>query len=165
MTSAVKVNGKRLYAYQHDNQEVELPVRDIYVHEIGLKEIYPDGFSFACKVSSGTYIRALARDILVKLGIIGCISELRRTAVDEIDVSECQSLEELLSGKIVTHDIYDLLSKRYETIDYPDPSVILNGKRICVDSDAPQIFVTHGREALAIYEKDGEEYKCQRGLW
>ena len=165
MTSAVKINGKRLYVYQHENQEVELPVRDIYVHEIVLKEIHPDGFSFTCKVSSGTYIRALARDILEKLGLIGCVSELRRMAVDEISIDDCQTLDEIQNGNYVTHDLYELLSARYETLDYPDPAIIMNGKRIKIESDASQIFIAHGKESLAIYEKDGEEYRCQRGLW
>ena len=165
ITSAIKVHGKRLYAYQHENKEVELPVREIMIHEICLKELYEDGFSFACKVSSGTYIRALARDILKKLDLIGCISELRRTAIDEITIGDCQSLDEILNGDLITHDLYDLLSRRYETIDYPDPSVILNGKRITADSEAAQLLIAHDKEVLAIYVKDGKEYRCQRGLW
>ena len=50
MTSAISVNGKRLYQYQREGKEVELPVRDINVYEIELLEMFDDGFSFRSKV-------------------------------------------------------------------------------------------------------------------
>ena len=165
LTSAVKVEGKKLYQYQLENREVELPVRDITVHDIRLTAIQDDGFSFDVKVSSGTYIRALVRDILEKLGQIGCVSELRRTAVDDITIAQCNSLDDILKGSYVSHDLYDILSKKYETIDYPDTEAIYNGKKISVQSDKEQILIVHEKEVLAIYEKDGEIYRCLRGLW
>ncbi len=165
MTSAIKVEGKKLYRYQLENREVELPVRDITVHDIRLSAIHDDGFSFDVKVSSGTYIRALARDILEKLGQIGCISELRRTAIDEITVDQCDRLDEILQGHYRNHDLYDILSKRYETVDYPDLEAIRNGKKIFLPNDQQQILIVHCKEVLAVYEKEGDGYRCLRGLW
>ena len=63
ITSAKKINGKKLYQYQLEGKDVELPVIDINIYDIELNEIYEDGFFFTCKVSSGTYIRSLVRDI------------------------------------------------------------------------------------------------------
>ena len=74
LTSAVSVNGKRLYRYQLEGKEVELPVRKIEVFDIRLTQMHDDGFSFRCIVSSGTYIRALVRDILTKMDLIGTLS-------------------------------------------------------------------------------------------
>ena len=165
MTSAVRVDGKRLYQYQQENLEVELPEREITVHDIALTDLYEDGFSFDVSVSSGTYIRALVRDILEKLDQIGCISELRRTAIDDITVDRCNSLDDILNGNYISHDLYELLSVKYETVDYPDPSAILNGKKITVQSNQDKILIVHDKEVLAIYEKEGEIYRCQRGLW
>ena len=165
ITSAVSVNGKRLYQYQLENKEVELPVREIEVYEIRLIEMYPDGFSFRCKVSSGTYIRALVRDILEKLGLIGTVKELKRTAVDQITLYECDDLAEIEKGNYQAHDLYDLLKERYETIEYLNKDDILNGKKICLDSDTERVLIVHDKEVLAIYEKQGDLYRSVRGLW
>ena len=133
LTSAISVDGKRLYQYQRENIEVELPVRKINVYEIKLLEIHEDGFSFRAKVSSGTYIRSLARDICHKMNMIGTISELRRTKVDEVDLSMCDSLEEIEKGNYHTHELLELLEKRYQTVEYEPIDDIYNGKKIKLD--------------------------------
>ena len=165
LTSAVSVDGKRLYRYQLEGREVELPKRNIEVSDIELLVITDDVFTFRTRVSSGTYIRALARDILDKLNICGTVISLRRTAVDDIRVEECDRLEEIEKGNYTAHDLFELLSKRYRTVDYPDPEVIKNGKRIKLEEDADRVLICHNNEALAIYEKDHDEYKTVRGLW
>ena len=165
ITSAVKVNGERLYKYQLNNQEVELPVRDIHVYSIGLDEIYPDGFSFTCKVSSGTYIRALVRDILKELDLIGTVSQLRRTAIDSVRIEDCDTLDDILQGNYRNHDLMELLSSRYETVVLEDLSDVKNGKPIELNADADQVLISDGKEAVAIYQKQDGLYRCVRGLW
>ncbi|MBQ1566527.1 MAG: tRNA pseudouridine(55) synthase TruB [Erysipelotrichaceae bacterium] len=164
-TSAVSVDGKRLYQYQRENIEVELPKRLITVYEIGLLDMYEDGFSFKAKVSSGTYIRSLARDICYRLETIGTVSELRRTRVDEVDLSMCDTLEEIIKGNYHTHDLFELLAKRYETIEYDPLQDIYNGKKIKLDCSSDKVVIAKGNEALAIYEKDKDIYRSLRGLW
>ncbi len=165
LTSAVSVDGKRLYQYQRENKKVELPSRKINVLEIRLLEIHEDGFSFKAKVSSGTYIRSLARDICHKMDLVGTISELRRTRVDEVDLSMCDSLEEILDGNYHTHELLELLEKRYETVDYEPINDIYNGKKIKLDSDAEKIVIVHDGRAVAVYEKEKDQYRSLRGLW
>ena len=165
ITSAVKVNGERLYKYQLKNQKVELPVRDIHVYSISLDEIYPDGFSFTCKVSSGTYIRALARDILKELDLIGTVSQLRRTAIDDVKVEDCDTLDDILQGNYRNHDVLELLSSRYETVVLDDLSDVKNGKPLELNADAEQVLISDGKEAVAIYRKQDGLYRCVRGLW
>ena len=165
ITSAVSVDGKRLYQYQRENKEVILPKRRIEVYDISLKSVKEDSFVFSASVSSGTYIRALARDILKKLNIHGTLSELRRTKVDDISVEECDSLDEILKGNYKAHDLYDLLSKRYPVFEGFEEKDVLNGKRINVASSENKILMAKDDRALAIYEKDGDAYKCVRGLW
>ncbi len=165
ITSAVSIDGKRLYQYQRENKEVELPKRKIEVYDIALKQIKEHSFVFCASVSSGTYIRALARDILKKLGIHGTLIELRRTKVDDISVEDCDTLEEILKGNYKTHDLYDLLSRRYPVFEDFEEKDVLNGKRIRIDSDCDKILMAKDHQALAIYEKDGDAYKSMRGLW
>ena len=165
ITSAVSVNGKRLYKYQLEGKEVELPVREIEISSIELKEIYDDGFSFSAVVSSGTYIRALVRDILKKLDLIGTLSELERSAVDQIRIEDCDRLEDIIEGHYKTHDLYELLKERYEVIEDFDEKDVLNGKKMILNSDSDKVLLAKNHEVLAIYEKDNDIYRCVRGLW
>lgn len=165
ITSAVKIDGKKLYEYQRQNIEVELPKRQIEVFEIELLDIYEDGFSFRCLVSSGTYIRAIVRDLLKRIDLIGTLESLVRTSIDTVKLDDCDNLDDVLNGNYKTHDIYELLSKKYECIEYENIDDIYNGKRINLDSDSDRILITHNNEAIAIYEKEYDIYKSIRGLW
>lgn len=165
LTSAVKVDGKRLYQYQLKNIPVEVPTREIEVYDIELNRIFDNGFVFTSTVSSGTYIRALVRDILRKLDLIGCVSYLRRLAIDDITIDECDSLDDILNGRGRYHDIYELLSKRYPVVEYEKIDDIKNGKKIKIDHTEDMILIAHENEALAIYQKDNDQYKSVRGLW
>ena len=165
ITSAVSVDGKRLYQYQKEGKEVELPKREIEVFSIELQNIYEDGFSFISRVSSGTYIRALVRDILSSLNLHGTVLSLKRTAVDDVRIEDCDELNDILEGNYHLHDLYDLLSKRYEVFEDFDEKDVLNGKKLVIESDQPRLLMAKNHEALAIYEKDGDLYRSLRGLW
>jgi len=167
ITSAIKINGKRLYQYQLANQEVELPIREIEVFSIELSQIFDDGFSFICEVSSGTYIRSLVRDILVKLDLIGTLKSLRRLAINDISVEQCDKLDDILKGNYHKHNVLDLLKLRYFSMEYADIDAIKNGKRINIDCNEDKILFYVDDEALAIYQKDKikGDYYILRGLW
>ena len=165
ITSAVSVDGKRLYQYQKEGKEVELPKREIEVFSVELLNIYEDGFSFLSRVSSGTYIRALVRDILSSLNLHGTVLTLKRTAVDDVRIEDCDELNDILEGNYHLHDLYDLLSKRYEVFEDFDEKDVLNGKKLLIESDQPRLLMAKNHEALAIYEKDGDLYRSLRGLW
>ena len=165
ITSAVSIDGKRLYQYQKEGKEVELPKREIEVFSIELLNIYEDGFSFLSRVSSGTYIRALVRDILSSLNLHGTVLSLKRTAVDDVRIEDCDELNDILEGNYHLHDLYDLLSKRYEVFEDFDEKDVLNGKKLLIESDQPRLLMAKNHEALAIYEKDGDLYRSLRGLW
>ena len=165
ITSAVSVDGKRLYQYQREGRQVDLPKRTIRVYSIELEKVLDDGFVFTCEVSSGTYIRALARDILKKLGLNGTVRKLERTAIDDITIEQCDDLEQILLGNFHTHTLYELLSKRYPVIRYSNPEEIRNGKKIVLNCNEKQVLICEGDEVLAVYEKEGDRYRCLRGLW
>ena len=61
--SAVKVNGKKLYEYARNNIDVKLPSKIVNIYDIELIDIKDDIITIKCKVSKGTYIRSLIRDI------------------------------------------------------------------------------------------------------
>lgn len=165
ITSAKKIAGKKLYQYQLEGKEIKAPEIDIEIKEIRFEKMFDNGFSFSCNVSSGTYIRSLVRDILSKLDLIGTVEELCRTKINNIDIKDCDRLEDILDGNFKQYDLLDVLSQRYKTIEFNDIETIKNGKRIKLNCNEEMILLVHNNEVLAIYKKDKDEYKCVRGLW
>ena len=86
MYSAIKINGKKLYEYARNGQDVEIKPRQIEIYDIELKKIDAEQntIDIIINCSKGTYIRSLARDISISLGLIGCISKLNRIKVRRI---------------------------------------------------------------------------------
>lgn len=165
ITSAKKKNGKKLYEYQLKGEDIELPIIDIEIFDIKLDNFDNNGFEFTCTVSSGTYIRALVRDILKKLNLIGTVEELCRTKINDIKIEDCDLLENVLLGQYRNRDVFELLSNRFKTIEINNVEDIKNGKRIKLDCDDEIVFLHNNKQPLAIYEKDNDEYKNVRGLW
>jgi len=98
--SAVKVDGKRAYARVRAGEEVALAPRRVTVSRLELTATRrPDGdlldLDVDVECSSGTYIRALARDLGVALGVGGHLTALRRTRVGPFDLAQALTLEEL----------------------------------------------------------------------
>lgn len=81
MYSALKVDGKPLYAYARAGEVVERATRPIYVHELACLESTSDAFTLAVTVSGGTYVRTLVEDIARAFGGCAHVSALRRTGV------------------------------------------------------------------------------------
>lgn len=96
--SAVKINGQRAYKLAREGKNVEMPVRKVMIYEIEILRYEWPELEIRCKVSSGTYIRALGEDIGNELGTGGYLTKLRRTQVGEYRVEEAEKLSEF--GKI-----------------------------------------------------------------
>ena len=83
--SAIKVDGKRAYQRVRDGEEVELEPRPVTVHELTVTDVRRAGehvdVDLSLRCSSGTYVRAIARDVGAALGVGGHLTALRRTAV------------------------------------------------------------------------------------
>ncbi|WP_067486033.1 tRNA pseudouridine(55) synthase TruB [Actinomadura hibisca] len=97
--SAIKVNGERAYKMARKGEEVELKARPVTIHEFEITGIRREGglidvdVSVSC--SSGTYIRALARDLGAGLGVGGHLTALRRTRVGPYDLGMARTLDQL----------------------------------------------------------------------
>lgn len=95
--SAVKVAGVRSYARVRGGEKVELPARAVTVDRfevVGAPRQVPGGFDVDVVVdcSSGTYVRALARDLGRALSTAAHLTALRRTAIGPITVDRCVPL-------------------------------------------------------------------------
>lgn len=110
--SAVKVNGKKLYQYARNNEEVELPKRKVIIKSIDLLDFKDDEITFKTTVSKGTYIRSLIEDICAKLNTVGTMKDLRRTRQGIYDIDDCNTLEEVKNG------IYKIITKEEVLADF-----------------------------------------------
>lgn len=84
--SALKINGKRAYKIARQGGTPELKPRKITVYELKLNSYNYPLISLTCNVSSGTYIRSLARDIGKELGTGGYLSKLCRTSIGKYKI-------------------------------------------------------------------------------
>jgi tRNA pseudouridine55 synthase len=93
--SAIKVDGKRAYARVRDGEQVDLPVRRVTVHSLEVTELDLPEVRVSVHCSSGTYIRAIARDLGAALGVGGHLTALRRTAVGPLTLDQARTLDQL----------------------------------------------------------------------
>ncbi|MFV0634842.1 tRNA pseudouridine(55) synthase TruB [Demequina sp.] len=97
--SAIKVDGQRAYKRVRDGEQVDLPARPVTVHEFTLLETRREGevvdLDVRVHVSSGTYVRALARDLGSALGVGGHLTALRRTRVGDFRIEDAFTLDDL----------------------------------------------------------------------
>jgi tRNA pseudouridine55 synthase len=97
--SAIKVDGRRAYARVRAGEDVALAARRVTVSRLDLLAVRRLGdvvdLDVSVECSSGTYVRALARDLGVALGVGGHLTALRRTFVGTISLAEAVTLEEL----------------------------------------------------------------------
>ncbi|NBQ92989.1 MAG: tRNA pseudouridine(55) synthase TruB [Micrococcales bacterium] len=139
--SAIKVHGERAYDLVRDGQVVTLKSRRIEVSqfevigEIRKSDNFID-LDVLVSCSSGTFIRALARDLGNALGVGGHLTALRRTRIGNFEVSDAQTLEQLVDTKPnfmrlvnAASDIFPVLE-----IDPASEQDLRHGKRIVLQT-------------------------------
>jgi tRNA pseudouridine55 synthase len=94
MTSAVKVDGERLYKKAHRGEVVETPVKEVEISAIEILDFDEELQTMRCRIacSKGTYVRQLAIDIGEAVGAGAHLEQLARTATGDLLLSEAQSL-------------------------------------------------------------------------
>jgi len=93
--SAKQVAGERSYRKARRGEVASLEPARVTVHRIELIEYQPPDVTFRAEVSTGTYIRALARDLGERLGVGAHLTELRRQAIGSLRVEDAVTLEQL----------------------------------------------------------------------
>ena len=103
--SAIKVDGKRAYDLAREGKEVALASREITVYRLtgAILEVTPDYIDVDLEVdcSSGTYIRALARDIGRDLGVGGHLVALRRISVGPFELENAREVDDLEESSLL----------------------------------------------------------------
>ena len=96
MSSAIKINGKKLYDLARKGREVERAPRPITIHALTVEgQTAPDEFTLRVRCSKGTYVRTLCHDIGQALGCGGTMSSLRRTMAAGFTLTDSVTLEQV----------------------------------------------------------------------
>jgi tRNA pseudouridine55 synthase len=93
--SAIKVDGKRAYARTRAGESVELAARPVHVERFELLARRGDELDVAVTCSTGTYVRALARDLGASLGVGAHLTALRRTRIGGFRIDDAATLDQL----------------------------------------------------------------------
>ena len=151
--SAIKVNGKKLYEYARNNQQVELPIREIEVYNIEIISPLKDNeFTIKCNVSKGTYIRSLVRDIGYKLNTFATLIELNRTKLGNFSLEESYSIEDIEKGNFKLLSPLDILPFPQITVDKEMEKKIRNGQILPKFFEGEKAFILNKQgNLLAIY--------------
>ena len=159
--SAVKVNGKRLYEYARLGNYVELPKRNIKIYDIELLELNKEYFKFRVVVSKGTYIRALIRDIGIKLNTYLSMSELIRTKQGMFSIDNSYTIDDVLNDKYEIIKPYKALTD-FEIVEVNDyiKNKVLNGRilenRYTNDKIA---FIDKDKNLIGLYKPYSKDIK------
>ena len=157
--SAVKVNGKKLYEYARNGEEVKLPVKDIEIYDIELiSDICNNIFSIKCHVSKGTYIRSLIRDIGNKLGTVAVMEDLDRISLGTFKLENSYTISDIEKGNYELLDVKDVIDLPSIIVNSDLEKKIRNGQvlRKFFEEDKVMILNESG-ELLAIYQKKDED--------
>ena len=92
--SAVKVDGVRSYARVRAGEQVELAARSVVVSRLELRARRGDDLDVTVECTSGTYVRALARDLGAALGVGAHLTALRRSRVGPFGLAQARTLEQ-----------------------------------------------------------------------
>ncbi len=160
--SAVRVQGKRLYEYARENQKVVLPKREVEISKITLLNLQQDTFSFSVRVSKGTYIRSLIRDIGVKLQIPMSMQNLRRLHQGMFSIEEAIPLAQF-TKQTPGYSCSEVLQRIYprETISQELVKKVQNGAKITLPRKEPYLLLYDEQDhLLALYQKEAEHYRA-----
>ncbi len=173
--SAIKINGKKLYEYARNLENVDIQPRNVKLldYKIIKKLYYEDNMyhiDLLLHVEKGYYIRSFARDLGEELNTYGIVEELRRIKIGDLDLIKCIPLEDILNKEIPIIPITNYL--KYDKINISEKIVkfVLNGvtlyeRNLINDSDAKDIkgltrfILTYEGKDLAIYERQVEVFR------
>ncbi|MFF4795143.1 MULTISPECIES: tRNA pseudouridine(55) synthase TruB [unclassified Streptomyces] len=157
--SAIKINGVRSYKRAREGEEFEIPARPVTVSSFAVHDVRDavaaDGtpvldlvVSVVC--SSGTYIRALARDLGADLGVGGHLTALRRTRVGPYKLDSARTLDQL-QQELTVMPIGEAAAAAFPRwdVDARRARLLINGVRL----EVPDEYT--GAGAVAVYGPDG----------
>ncbi|MEV5340572.1 tRNA pseudouridine(55) synthase TruB [Streptomyces sp. NPDC052676] len=157
--SAIKINGVRSYKRAREGEDFDIPARPVTVKSFAVYDVREavadDGtpvldlvVSVVC--SSGTYIRALARDLGADLGVGGHLTALRRTRVGPYKLDAAKTLDQL-QQELTVMPIAEAAAAAFPRwdVDAKRARLLVNGVRL----EMPETYA--GAGAVAVFDPEG----------
>jgi len=160
MFSAVRKNGRRLYEYARNGEEVEIEPRQIEIYELRPLHIFhePGRIMFDVSCSKGTYVRTICTDIGEKLGCGAAMSFLVRTSSGSFRIEDSVTMEEMLAAVTEAEGIpgQEILSVRHDEplkadmsrFIRPADSMLSHFGSVKLDSAEHKKYVNGGKVAM-----------------
>ena len=151
--SSVKVNGKKLYEYARNNQEVSLPSRKVNIKNIEILKIC-DVIRIKTMVSKGTYIRSLIRDIGEVLGTYATMTKLTRISQGKYTIDNAYTINDIKNSNyklISIEEIFDDYKKVY--VDKDLYKKISNGVILDNIYDSEYVLFYYNNNLISIYKE------------
>ncbi len=155
--SAIKVDGRRAYDRVREGENVQLEARPVTIHALEVHEVRPTVESvevdISVRCSSGTYVRAIARDLGAGLGVGGHLGALRRTAVGPFTLDDARTLEQL-TEELTMLSIAEAARVSFASRDLGEAQAgdVRHGRQIDADLDGLTALFAPDGEFLALYE-------------
>ncbi len=176
--SAIKVQGERAYDLARAGENVDLAPREVVVKKFELVEVIDkDSASFRVLCGKGTYVRSLARDMAVRLGTVGYVSDLRRTKTGPFGIENAVSMERLerLSPENAVSTVLLPLKAGLGviptlTLTSSEANTLRLGQKILIKPqhgalfEAPLVFAEYDGVPIALVEVVAGEFKVLRGF-
>ena len=165
--SAVKVDGRRAYDRVRAGEQVELASRRVTIHDLAVHDVRRTDAAVEADLtlhcSTGTYVRAVARDLGAQLGTGGHLTALRRTTVGPFALDVARTLEQLEAEPAVL-PIADAARSGFASRDLDEAQAgdVRIGRKLDLDLGHPgpvALFAPDGT-FLALYEQSGERARA-----
>lgn len=163
--SAVKINGKKLYEYARNGEEVTLPTREINISSIELLDYHDDLIKFKVTVSKGTYIRSLIEDIGKTLQTVATMEDLVRTKQGNYKIEDSYTLEDIKNDNYKPIPL-NIVLKDYHTynLNATEYFKVKNGSKILLNIDDKIVTLLYNNKPIALYRKENDIYRVYKML-
>lgn len=170
--SALKVGGKAAYARARAGEKVELASRKVTIFELLLHDTTAESATFHARVSKGTYIRSLARDIACALNTVGHVTMLRRTRAGPFGLEKAISLDflgEAAKARRLTETVLPLEAALDDIPALPvtpgQAQLLRHGQRLSGIPAKPGLsLATEDGRPVALVEAAADGLKVVRGF-
>lgn len=168
--SALKQGGRPQYELARQGLKTEARPRRVTIHELQLLDWQPPRLALRCRVSSGTYVRALARDIGSALGSAATLESLVRTMCGRFCLSDATALDDITAyavpGLLATI-AHALPGMPRLDITPADASRLLQGRRVATATPpvGPGLARTSDDRFLAVVRAEGGELLTERIIY
>ena len=163
--SAVKINGKKLYEYARNGEEVTLPTREINISSIELLDYHDDLIKFKVTVSKGTYIRSLIEDIGKTLQTVATMEDLLRTKQGNYKIEDSYTLEDIKNDNYKPMPL-NIVLKDYHTynLNATEYFKVKNGSKMLLNIDDKIVTLLYNNKPIALYRKENDIYRVYKML-